>query len=133
MKPQAGNSPQQSAQIELANQTARQASLANAVGGRRRKRRRGRSFNRKGGSGIAAPQMLTPYPVAGAGDQNPNAIMKNNAIQENQGGANAVYDNSARTMKGGVKWGCYSGGTSTKRRKRRACSSKRRRQSRKRF
>lgn len=99
MKAPLGGTPQQSAQMYTANQASSQASLARAVGGRRRIK------IKRGGSGVPAPQMLTPYPVAGAGDQNPNAIMLKNAGSQNQGGANAVYDNSARTMKGGCAWG----------------------------
>ena len=114
MKPMSGNSPQQSAGLNMQAQAESQANLARAVGGRRRVKR--------GGSGIPAPYMQTPYPVAGAGDQNPSSIMLNNAKMESQGGANAVYDSSARTMTGGTMWGCYSGG---KRRKRRVCTKKR--------
>jgi hypothetical protein len=115
MKPMSGNSPQQSAGINLKAQAESQASLARAVGGRGKRR------VKRGGSGIPAPYMQTPYPVAGAGDQNPNSIMLNNAKMESQGGANAVYDSSARNMKGGTMWGCYSGG----KRRRRTCTKRR--------
>jgi hypothetical protein len=106
--------------MALANQAQSQADLAKAVGGRRRVKR--------GGSGIPAPQVQTPYPETGAGDQTVNAIMAKNAQQQNQGGANAVYDDAARNMKGGTMWGCYSGG---KRRRKRSCTKKKKRSNKK--
>ena len=111
LKAQPGGSPAESARIINANQASSQANLARAVGGRRKFKR----------GGAVAPQMKVGYTETGAGDQSVNKIMENNAIQQGQGNANAVYDNSARTMKGGTNWGCYSGG----RRKKRKSSTKR--------
>lgn len=128
MKPQSGNSPAQSAQINNRAQAESQASLARAVGGRRRRARRPSQIKRGGEGGIPAPQVQTPYPEPGGGNQNVNSIMKTNAEQQNQGGANAVYDNAARNMKGGTMWGCYSGG---KRRRRRSCTKKKKMSNRK--
>ena len=124
MKAPLAGTPQQSAQKYTADQANSQANLAKAVGGKRIK-----SKNRyKGGDGgLPAPQMLTPYPVAGAGDQNPNAIMLKNASSQNQGGANAVYDNAAR-MKGGRRRRRSTLKKSKRRRK--ICSRRRTRKSR---
>ena len=124
MKPMSGNSPAESAQINNRAQAESQASLAKAVGGRRRRKARRPSQIKRGGEPIAAPQVQTPYPEPGGGNQNVNAIMKTNAEQQNQGGANAVYDNAARNMKGGTMWGCYSGG---KRKRKLFCTKKKRR------
>lgn len=129
MKPQSGNSPAQSAQINNMAQAESQANLARAVGGRRRVRRHS-PIKRGGEGGIPAPQVQTPYPEPGGGNQNVNAIMKANAEQQNQGGANAVYDNAARNMKGGTKWGCYSGG---KRRRKKMTKKKKRNNKKKTF
>jgi hypothetical protein len=124
LKAQPGGSPAQSAMIINANQASSQANLARAVGGRPKFKR----------GGAVAPQMKVGYTETGAGGQSVNAIMENNAIQQGQGNANAVYDNSARTMKGGTNWGCYSGGrrrrrkysTKRKSRRKRHCTRKRR-------
>ena len=132
MKAGLGNSPQQSAQIEMANQAKSQANLARAVGGRRRKTKR----TTRGGSttgGVPAPQMAIPYSVPGAGDQNPNAIMLNNAKSQNQGAADAIYDSSAKTMKGGCVWGCYSGGSKRRKKRRKNTRRKRRKSIRKNY
>ena len=64
------------------------------------------------------------YSPSGAGGQDPNSIIKQNAQVSVQGTENAKYDNLARV--GGSKkkrggnsdwnWGCYSGGKKSKRR-----------------
>jgi hypothetical protein len=77
-----------------------------------------------------------PYPPQGGINQDPNSIIKQNAIISTQGAANSVYDKYA-TQKGGVymnmntnkyEWGCYSGGKKAKRKtKKRRNSNKKKR------
>lgn len=108
------------------NQNAEaQANLANAVGGYKRRKnksitRRTRNLSRKtrrnkrnkrnkksmrrvrrGGGTQPAPYMAVPYPVTGAGGQDPNSIMYANAKNQNQAAANSIYDKEAANMKGG--------------------------------
>ena len=108
------------------NQNAEaQANLANAVGGYKKlknksmtRRRQSQSKNKKkfsrkarhnkrsmrrvrGGAAQPAPYMAVPYPVTGAGGQDPNSIMYANAKNQNQAAANSIYDKEAANMKGG--------------------------------
>ena len=107
-------SPGASAMATRNNQAQQQAALANAVGGRRRRVKRG--TNKRGGA-ITVPQM--PGDTSGA-----NAVIAQNARHSTQGVANAQYDNAAK-IKGGSRrkkggnpnwsWGCSSGGKSKRR------------------
>lgn len=112
LKAPLAGTPQESA-IAYNNRNAEaQANLANAVGGYKRratKKRRSKRMKRnkrtgrarRGGGGQPAPYMAVPYPVTGAGGQDPNSIMFANAKNQNQAAANSVYDKEAANMKGG--------------------------------
>jgi len=101
-------SPGASAMMARSNQSAQQAALANAVGGRRKMRK---GANKIGGA-ITIPQM--PGDTSGA-----NAVATQNAGNSVQAAANAKYD-AAAMKKGGTRrrkggnpnwsWGCSSGG-----------------------
>ena len=125
-------SPGASAMAARNNQAQQQSALANAVGGRRRRRVKigaNKIGANKIGGAITVPQM--PGDTSGA-----NAVIAQNARHSTQGAANAQYDATAmkkggtRRKKGGNPnwlWGCFSGGRSkTKRR-----TSKRRRRNKK--
>ena len=117
-------SPGASAMAARNNQAQQQAALSNAVGGRRRRVKRGtnkrgankRGANKRGGA-ITVPQM--PGDTSGA-----NAVATQNARHSTQGAANAQYD-AAAMKKGGTRrkkggnpnwlWGCFSGGRSKRR------------------
>ena len=112
-------SPGASAMAARNNQAVQQAALANAVGGRRRRVKRGankRGANKIGGA-ITVPQMSGD--TSGA-----NAVIAQNARHSTQGAANAQYD-AAAMKKGGTRrkkggnpnwlWGCFSGGRSKRR------------------
>ena len=117
-------SPGASAMAARNNQAVQQAALANAVGGRRRRVKRGankRGANKRGankiGGTITVPQMSGD--TSGA-----NAVIAQNARHSTQGAANAQYD-AAAMKKGGTRrkkggnpnwlWGCFSGGRSKRR------------------
>ena len=116
----AGN-PKDSA-IAANNQSiARQTELIKATSGGRRHRRHKK--NRYGGANdntgqVTVPQFQMQYSTTGAGGQDPNSIIKQNASVSTQGAENAKYDNLAkaggsRKRRGGNSdwsWGCYSGG-----------------------
>ena len=112
---QAGN-PKDSAIASQNQMNQKQASLSAAVGGRRK--------NKKGGD-IAVPQFQMQYTPTGAGGQNPNDIITQNAGVSTQGAENAKYDSLARVggskkKRGGnsnLSWGCYSGGRKKSRRR----------------
>ncbi len=125
-------SPGASAMAARNNQAQQQAALANAVGGRRRRVKRGANkmggANKRGGA-ITVPQM--PGDTSGA-----NAVIAQNARHSTQGAANAQYD-AAAMKKGGTRrkkggnpnwlWGCFSGGRSKRRTTKRRTSKTRRR------
>jgi len=120
-KPMLAGNPKDSA-IAANNQSiARQAELIKATSGGRRHRRNKR--NKYGGANgttgeVAVPQFQMQYSSTGAGGQDPNSIIKQNAGVSVQAAENAKYDNLARVggsrkRKGGNSdwtWGCYSGG-----------------------
>jgi hypothetical protein len=113
-----GSNPQQSAILTQTNMNQKQASLGNAVGGRKKK-----------GGAVPVPQFNMPYPVQNGPDQSPNTQIVANSQNSMQSSANRVNDNLATSMKGGfVKWGCYSGGI--KRRTRRTRKTRRTRRTR---
>jgi hypothetical protein len=130
----AGN-PRDSALMAGQNMNAKQASLNNAVGGRRRKYKGGQPAT------IIVPQMQMQYTPQN-GTTNPNTQIKSLSSTSMQGSANSVYDNQAtqnggsrkrRYRKGGNPnwiWGCYSGGKKRKT-KRNKSRSRRRTRSRK--
>ncbi len=139
-------SPGASAMAARNNQAQQQAALANAVGGRRRRRVK-MGANKIGankigankigankigankiGGAITVPQM--PGDTSGA-----NAVIAQNARHSTQGAANAQYDTAAmkkggtRRKKGGNPnwlWGCFSGGRSKRRTSKRRTSKTRR-------
>jgi len=110
----AGN-PRDSAFMATQNMNAKQASLNNAVGGRKRKYRGGQPAT------IIVPQMQMQYTPQN-GNSNPNTQIAGLSSTSMQHSANSVYDNQAtqnggsrkrRYKKGGNPnwiWGCYSGG-----------------------
>ena len=115
-KPMLAGNPKDSA-IAANNQSiAKQSDLIKATGGSRHKSKR----NKYGGAtgGVVVPQYQMQYAPTGAGGQDPNSIIKQNAGLSTQGDANAQYDNLAGVKKGGsrkkrggyLNWGCYSGG-----------------------
>jgi hypothetical protein len=132
-KPMLAGNPKDSA-IAANNQSAsRQADLIKATSGGKRYRRYKR--NKHGGAdngGVVVPQFQMQYSTTGAGGQDPNSIIKQNASVSTQGAENAKYDNLARVggsrkRRGGNpdwSWGCYSGGRK-KSRSRRSKSYKR--------
>lgn len=98
MKAPLAGTPQDSVNAYNNRNAIAQADLANAVGG---KKRRYRKRSSRGGGAVAAPYMAVPYPVSGAGGQDPNSIMYENAANQNQAAANRVYDKEAAVLKGG--------------------------------
>lgn len=121
--------PRDSAIASQNQVNAKQTTLGNAVGGYKRKRRRG------GSNSIVIPQFTMPYKPTGGPGQDPNSIIQQNSQTSTQASANAVYDSYA-TQKGGKTkkrrggsskyvWGCYSGGKRSKRRTRKSKSKKR--------
>ena len=129
----AGN-PKDSAIAANNQATTRQADLIKATSGGNR-RRYIHKRNKYGGAttdGVTVPQYQMQYKPTGAGGQDPNSIIKQNASVSTQGAENAKYDNLARVggsrkRRGGNpdwSWGCYSGGRK-KSRSRRSKSYKR--------
>ena len=130
-KPMLAGNPKDSA-IAANNQSAsRQADLIKATSGGKRHRRYKR--NKYGGANngeanngeVVVPQFQMQYSTTGAGGQDPNSIIKQNASVSTQGAENAKYDNLARVggsrkKRGGNSdwsWGCYSGGRKKSRRR----------------
>jgi hypothetical protein len=111
-KPMLAGNPKDSA-IAANNQAiSRQSDLIKATSGGNRHKK-----NKYGGANNV-PQFQMQYTPTGAGGQNPNDIIKQNAGLSVQGAENAKYDNLARVggsrkKRGGNmdwSWGCYSGG-----------------------
>jgi hypothetical protein len=139
-KPMLAGNPKDSA-IAANNQAiGRQADLIKATSGGSKHRRRRIKRTKYGGDnkdGIAVPQFQMQYSTTGAGGQDPNSIIKQNAAVSVQGAENAKYDNLARVGGSSKKrggnldwvWGCYSGGkrkTHKKRNHKRKTHKKRR-------
>ena len=113
--PGAGN-PRESAMMANQNMNAKQASLNNVVGGRKRRHYRGGQP-----ATVVVPQMQMQYTPQN-GNTDPNSQIKGLSSTGMQSSANAVYDSKAaqnggsrkrRYKKGGNPnwiWGCYSGG-----------------------
>lgn len=134
-KPLLAGNPKDSA-IAANNQAiTKQADLIKATSGGKRRNNKSKQTkkNKYGGAttdgattnGVAVPQYQMQYSSPGAGGQDPNSIIKQNASISTQGSANAEYDNLAK--KGGSikrkrkrggnsnwSWGCYSGGKKSK-------------------
>ena len=118
-KPMLAGNPKDSA-IAANNQAiTNQTNLIKATSGGNRYKNK-KSYNKvkqhKYGGATGVPQFQMQYTPSGAGGQNPNDIIKQNAGVSVQGAENAKYDNLAkaggsRKKRGGnLKWGCYSGG-----------------------
>ena len=141
---EAGN-PRDAAIANMNNAAAIQAHANNAVGGRKKRMRRG-------GSGtIAVPQFNMLYQPQGGPGTNPNDQIASNAQVATQGAANAALDAGAfkkggsgsdrkksrsrrRSRKGGNPdwvWGCMSGGRKRNRTNKKRTSSRKRKGSRK--
>jgi len=121
-KPMLAGNPRDSA-MAAGNQSAiNQTNLIKATSGGKRIKR-----NKYGGAtgGVVVPQFQMQYSTTGAGGQDPNSIIKQNAGVSTQGTENAKYDNLAklggsRKKRGGNSnwsWGCYSGGRKKSRRR----------------
>jgi hypothetical protein len=119
-KPMLAGNPKDSA-IAANNQAiTRQSELIKATSGGRRHHQYKKYKYGGANSEIVVPQFQIQYNTTGAGGQDPNSIIKQNAEISVQGAENAKYDNLARV--GGSKqkrggnpdwiWGCYSGGKS---------------------
>ena len=132
-KPMLAGNPKDSA-IAANNQSiTKQSDLIKATsGGNRPKKNKSNKSKRNkkykyGGAtnngattgGIVVPQYQMQYASPGAGGQDPNSIIKQNAGISTQSSADAEYDNLSKT--GGSRkrkiggnsnwsWGCYSGG-----------------------
>ena len=117
-KPMLAGNPKDSAIAANNQASARQTDLIKATSGGRRHRQSKR--NKYGGAtgGVVVPQFQMQYSTTGAGGQDPNSVIKQNAEVSVQGAENSKYDNFARTggsrkKSGGNSdwsWGCYSGG-----------------------
>ena len=119
-KPMLAGNPKDSA-MAAGNQAAiNQTNLIKATSGGNRNRNRNKKSkqNKFGGASgeVVVPQYQMQYTPTGAGGQNPNDIIKQNAGVSVQGAENAKYDNLAKVggskkrRGGSLKWGCYSGG-----------------------
>ena len=123
-KPMLAGNPKDSA-IAANNQAiTKQSDLIKATSGGNRRKKNKSKRNKKykyGGattSGIVVPQYQMQYTPPGAGGQDPNSIIKQNASISTQGSENAKYDSLVKTggsrkKRGGNpnwSWGCYSGG-----------------------
>jgi len=114
--PGAGN-PRESAMMAGQNANARQASLNNSVGGRKRRKYRGGQLQT---SVVAIPQFPMPYTATGGPGSDPNSQIAATSSTSMQSAAWAANDNlatktggSRRKRRGGNPdwvWGCYSGG-----------------------
>lgn len=137
-KPMLAGNPKDSA-IAANNQAiTRQTDLIKATSGGNRHRYKNKKIKRNkygGATGeVSVPQFQMQYTPNGAGGQNPNDIIKQNAGVSVQGAENAKYDNLARVggsrkKRGGNSdwsWGCYSGGRKTRRNHKRKTHKKRR-------
>lgn len=135
--PEGANSAR-TAGISISNSnTAQQTSLIKtAHGGYRKKSRKG------GASTITVPTFQVLYPETGAGSQTVNGNVMGTTQLGATSSSSSVYDNcigqgatctavvqkaGKRKTRGGVKWGCYSGGKKSKKNKK----SKKSRKSRK--
>lgn len=133
-KPMLAGNPKDSAIAANNQASARQTDLIKATSGGSKRRRRRNKRTKYGGAdnGIAVPQFQMQYSSTGAGGQDPNSIIKQNAEVSVQGAENAKYDNLARVggsrkKRGGNpnwSWGCYSGGKRKSRSRSRSRSSK---------
>jgi hypothetical protein len=137
--------------IEQGNLTTQKLVALNKIGGKLKYRKYSKNGRRGGAVAATTAQSSTPitvpqfnlqYTSQNALNQDPNSIIKLNAVNGTQGAANAVYDkyatvmptstptatpsSSTTTQTGGVyinpntnqyQWGCYSGGKTKKRRR----------------
>jgi hypothetical protein len=127
-KPMLAGNPKDSA-IAANNQAiTKQSDLIKATSGGSRRKNKKNKRNKYGGAtdgGVVVPQFQMQYTPTGAGGQNPNDIITQNAGVSTQGSENAKYDNLAkaggsRKKRGGnsnLSWGCYSGGRKKSRRR----------------
>ena len=121
-KPMLAGNPKDSAiaanNLAIENQTNLIKATSGGNRGRHSKRNKYGGANGSATNGIVVPQFQMQYPTTGAGGQDPNSIIKQNAEVSVQGAENAKYDNLARVggsrkKRGGNAdwiWGCYSGG-----------------------
>lgn len=117
-KPMLAGNPKDSA-IAANNQSiTRQSDLIKATsGGSKYRHKQNKKYGGATGE-VVVPQFQMQYSTTGAGGQDPNSIIKQNASVSVQGAENSKYDNLARVggsrkRKGGNSdwsWGCYSGG-----------------------
>lgn len=120
-----GGNPRDAAILAQQQSNQSQASLANAVGGSFKYKKK-YYHNKHGGAGqdnIVVPQFQMQYKPIGANGQDPNSIIKTGAQISTQGAANSTYDKYA-TQNGGKRknkkggnlnsWGCINGGSKKK-------------------
>jgi hypothetical protein len=114
-KPMLAGNPKDSA-MAAGNQAAiNQTNLIKATSGGNRHKNKKSKYGGATGE-VVVPQYQMQYTPTGAGGQNPNDIIKQNAGVSVQGAENAKYDNLARVggsrkkRGGNLNWGCYSGG-----------------------
>jgi len=111
--PGAGN-PRESALMAGQNAAARQATLNNSVGGKKRRKYMG------GANSVQVPQFQMQYNDVSGPGSGPNDQIKSTSSTSMQSAANSINDNLA-TKKGGATkkrkggnpnwlWPCYSGG-----------------------
>jgi hypothetical protein len=130
----AGSNSARTAGIAIQNDNNRMQTnlIKTAHGGKR-------NTNKKGGatSQIAVPTMQVLYPEPGAGNQTVNGNISSTTTLGASSSSNSIYDScigqgpsctaqvastqkggyKKRKTKGGLKWGCYSGGTKRNKRK----------------
>jgi hypothetical protein len=147
--PEGANSPSTAA-LTIGNQNTdkQMALLGTAHGGKRRKKSRG------GANTITVPTMQTIYPEPGAGGQTVNGNITASTKIGATSAANSAYDacvgqpasctaqvqsassqkggkKNKKSWKGGLKWGCYSGGKTRTKRSKKSRKSKKSKNSRK--
>jgi len=144
--PEGANSARTAGIVESNMATSKQIALLNtAHGGKRGKK--GKKV-RGGANEITVPTFQVMFKDVGTGSQTVNGNITSSTQIGATSAANSVYDVCAgqpasctaaqmakqsggkrRTLKGGVKWGCYSGGKSKKTNKKSRKSNKKSRKS----
>lgn len=108
-----GANPKDSSIQTMNNMNQKQASLSNAVGGKKKSKKRTMRRGGAANSTIPVPQYQMQYQVQNGPGQDPNSQIQQNAQISTQGAANSAMDKYA-TQKGGNPnwhWGCKSGGS----------------------
>jgi hypothetical protein len=144
--PEGANSARTAGIVESNMATSKQIALLNTAHGGKR----GRKVRRGGANEITVPTFQVMFKDVGTGSQTVNGNITSSTQIGATSAANSVYDVCAgqpasctaaqmakqsggkrRTLKGGVKWGCYSGGKSKKTNKKSKKSNKKSKKSKK--